>query len=535
MTATTGYRDRSEPDDAALTRHHALVGLHALAGTLNGVQPEKIPDFEAAPAGDMLRTVADAPLEEIPVSARVDLLFNLAAAGFSDHEEEHRALMASVADARGVSVDQMSADLKAAAAGTTALQKTATGQALAHHESAFIGEDVCRTRTVTVGALKATWVFSEFETDAPFENVVGWIDPHKWPQRGPTLFKHMDVVGGMPATPIGGLSNDHWHGVFHEEVQIVRRLNTLLHCDYWRDGDRAAGMTYDLDVSLDSQIDVDRGFLLVVNDGTVRRVKALKIVGFTNDLWDDVARLVCPIWTDFVRAAVEGGTSSRPSTPASDQADVPEGASTGDWLNDWLQFFSDSSRTYVDMVTDVSSRATAGGYQASDWLDDARQYWTQLAKDWSQAWSYGLESWEEIASQGMDAGFPPPGRQREAARGMATSMMGMAGSRASGAASAAGPGGLRVEGTTVPVPGVAAGSSPRVPKLESIEAGGATIDAADIAVTIVALPDGTPGVRVVTSNAVVPAGLYVGVIESADQQPLAPVHLYVSRAEGQAQ
>jgi 2,4-dienoyl-CoA reductase-like NADH-dependent reductase (Old Yellow Enzyme family) len=66
-------------------------------------------------------------------------------------------------------------------------------------------------------------------------------------------------------------------------------------------------------------------------------------------------------------------------------------------------------------------------------------------------------------------------------------------------------------------------------------AGGATIDAADIAVTIVALPDGTAGVRVVTSNAVVPAGLYVGVIESADQQPLAPVHLYVSRAEGQAQ
>ena len=70
----------------------------------------------------------------------------------------------------------MLSDLKEAAAGDTPFHRTASGQSMPHHETAFIGEDVCTTRTVSVGTLTATWVFSEFETDAPFENVVGWID-----------------------------------------------------------------------------------------------------------------------------------------------------------------------------------------------------------------------------------------------------------------------------------------------------------------------------------------------------------------------
>lgn len=538
MSTDDEYRADAQTDGALEARHQALVSLHGMAGALNGVRPEDVPGLRPASPSSTLLNVAGAPLDEIPVAARVGVLFNLAKAGFphfADHEQEYRTLLASVADARGLSVDQMLSDLKEAAAGDTPFHRTASGQSMPHHETAFIGEDVCTTRTVSVGTLTATWVFSEFETDAPFENVVGWIDPRSWPQRGPMMFKQMDVVGAMAPTPIGSLGSDHWHGVFHEEVQLVRRLNTLLHCDYWRDGDRAAGMTYDLDVSLDSQIDVDRGFLLVVDDGAVRRVKALKIVGFTTDLWDDVARMVCPIWTDFVRAAVEGGTSSTPSTPTSGPADVPAGASAGDWLSDWLEFFSDSSRPYLDMFTGVTSRASSGAYQASDWFDDARQYWAQLAKDWSQAWSYGLESWEEITSQGMDAGFPPPGKPRETARGVATSMAAMAGAAAGGAPVPTAPGGLRPEGTIVPVPGLVAGSSPRVSTLESIEAGGATIEAADIGTTVVEMPDGTAGVRVATWSAVAPAGLYVGLIESGDGQPLAPVHLYVSRAEAPTQ
>jgi hypothetical protein len=97
------------------------------------------------------------------------------------------------------------------------------------------------------------------------------------------------------------------------------------------------------------------------------------------------------------------------------------------------------------------------------------------------------------------------------------------------------PSGLRPEGTTVPVPGLDPASSPRVSRLESIEAGGATIEAADIRVAVTPLPDGTPGVTVVSTNPAVAAGLYVGTITTADGQPLAPVHLYVSRAEAPVQ
>ena len=209
-------------------------------------------------------------------------------------------------------------------------------------------------------------------------------------------------------------------------------------------------------------------------------------------------------------------------------------------MNDWLGFFTESSRTYVDMAVDVMSRASGGGYQASDWLDDARAYWDQLAKDWSTAWSYGLESWEEVQSQGMDAGFPPPGQARETARGMASSMANAAAAAMSpatpGLAQApARSGGARAEGTTVPLPGLDRDASPQVSRLESIEAGGATIDTADIRVSVVPLPGGVPGVRVVTTNTVVPAGLYVGTISAADGTALAPVQLFVSRAEAPAQ
>jgi len=143
---------------------------------------------------------------------------------------------------------------------------------------------------------------------------------------------------------------------------------------------------------------------------------------------------------------------------------------------------------------------------------------------------------EEITSQGMDAGFPPPGKARETARGMASSVAAsVAGAASAGTAGSAAAVGLRAEGTTVAVPDLPRGVSPRVRLLTSIEATGATIDAAEISATVTSLPDGTPGVRVSTTNSVLPAGLYVGMIEWADQQRPAPVQLYLSRAEAPTQ
>ena len=79
---------------------------------------------------------------------------------------------------------------------------------------------------------------------------------------------------------------EHWHGEFFEEVQLVDRLKTLLHCDYFSDPGTAVGMTYDLTRSLGGQIIVDRGFLLASDiGGGTHRVKALKIVGFEESSW----------------------------------------------------------------------------------------------------------------------------------------------------------------------------------------------------------------------------------------------------------
>ena len=277
----------SHVDQDAEARHDALLSLHALSGAFEDLDPKIIPGFRTSPPATALRVLAKASEQEISISARLAVLYELVRAGlpqYESYEAEYRLLAESVAAARGLDVDQLLSDVKESAGGAP-FHANQSGQALPHHETAFIGEDVCTVGEVQVGGLNATWVFSEFETDAPFERVADWVDPRSWPERGPLLFKRMDIVGaGRPVNinPPGGmrpLGDEHWHGVFHEEVQLVKRVNTLLHCDYWRDGDRAAGMTYELDLSLDDEIDVDRGFLLVNNAGGVRRVKALKIVG----------------------------------------------------------------------------------------------------------------------------------------------------------------------------------------------------------------------------------------------------------------
>ncbi len=529
-----GNHDAGAPsDDAGTTLHHALVGLHALAA---GKKPGALPGLRGSrSAGDQMRALAGASEEQVPVSARVGVLFRLAKADFPAYdtdEDAYRQLAASVAQARGLDGDQLLDDLKLSATETVPFESTASGQALPHEEAAFVSSDVCTTRRVNVGGLEAVWVFSEFETDAPFEHVAEWVDPHNWPARGPMLFKTMAPQGpGQPVAIPGDLGTEHWHGVFHEEVQLVSRLSTLLHCDFWRDGDTSAGMTYDLDVSLDGQIDVDRGFLLVNDLGPVRRVKALKVVGFTTDAWDYVAELVCPFWTDWVRGAVRGGTTSTPRPPTHEPPDTPAtqggdtGVDPGGLLEDWVRFFGSAARDYLALFTDTGTRMRAGGYSASDWVDDGTRYWSKLAKDWARAWTYGLEALDEVAREGVDAGFAPPGSPRATARGLVTSMT-----------AGAPPGAATVpaESTTIPVTGLRVDDQPVVSRLVSIEAGGVALSGSDVAVTVVELDDGSAGVRLSTTNTQVPPGLYVGMLQSPQGSPLAPVQLYVSRASAGA-
>ena len=500
--------------------HQALIGLHDLAGAFGSVDMGSLPGFNFTPNDTALRVVAEAPKEEIPVSARLAVLHDLARADFPDyesHEAEYRLLAASAVDEHGIDVDQLLDDLKESAQTGVPLSSTQSGQQLPHHAAAFIGEDVCTIRKVDVGGLTGTWIFSEFETDAPFDNVTQWVDPRNWPRFGPMLFKQMDVVGGSEPVAIKTLGDEHWHGVFHEEVQLVSRINTLLHCDFWRDGDLAAGMTYELNLSLDSELDVDRGFLSVNDIGPVRRVKALKIVGFTQEIWDEVAHMVCPFWTDFVRAAVQGGTTSNPKPPTHPTPGEPDTSPLGDTLDAWVEFFGDSARTYLELFGDVASRATSGGYSAADWVDDGTRYWSQLAKDWAQAWSFGTELLDEVSREGLNAGFMPPGKPREAGRGAASAMTTAPASS---------------EGTLIPVAGLGKDDQPTCTNLVSIEAGGATIQSTDITVSVEELDDGTYGVRLTTTEGSVPPGLYVGDIENPQGQRLATAQLYLSRAIG---
>src|SRR5829696_6556761 len=517
-------------DQDADARHHALLSLHALSGAFGGLDPSIIPGFRSSSPGTSLQTLATAPEQEIPISARLALLFDLTRAGlphYESYEAEYRLLAESVAQARGLDVDQLLFDVKESARGAP-FPRTRSGQALPHHEIAFIGQNVCTVRNVKVGGLNATWIFSEFETDAPFDRVADWVDPRSWPQRGPLLFKRMDIVGAARPVDINRpgdvrpLGDEHWHGVFHEEVQLVKRLNTLLHCDYWRDGGRAAGMTYELNLSLDDEINVDRGFLLVNNAGSVRRVKALKMVGFTADVWDQVAAMVCPFWTDWVRSAVEGGSNSVPKPPTHTP---PDGTGSrrpsplDDSLDAWGRFFGDSARTYLDLFQDVTSRISSSRYSTVDLLADGTRCWSQLAKDWARAWSNGLQMLDDVGRDGLDAGFMPPGAAREPGRGAATTMM--TGARPQTA-------GTDPEGTIVPVTGVGPADQPVSSDLVSIEAGGATIASQNVVATVQTLEDGSYGVRVRTTDTSVAPGLYIGHLKRPDGQMLAPLQLYVS-------
>ncbi len=502
----------------------ALLVLHARAGAFGGLDARAVPGLRHPSVAEALRAVADADDGAVSAAARLRVLHDLAKADFPGYDEaegEYRALAASVADARGLDAEQVLSDVKESAREQVAFDRTTTGRALHHRDVAFVDQDVCTTRTVRTDGLLATWVFSEFETDAPFAGVADWIDPRSWPERSPMMFKRMDLVGAQGPVEIAALGDHHWHGVFHEEVQLVKRVNTLLHCDYWR-GDSAAGMTYSLDLSLDGEIDVDRGFLSVEDLGDVRRVRALKLVGFTTDAWDDVARMVCPFWTDWVRGAVEGGTTSRPTPPQPGPPSGKPSTPTADTLDAWIRFFGESARTYLDIFADMGNTVRAPGFAPADLMADGNRYWSQLAKDWAKAWSYGLEALEEVGREGTDAGLTPPDTERWTGRGLASAMTAAATGAAATSAAPAG------ESTTVPVPGLTADTKVECSPLMSIESGGAALS--DVSVTVEPLGDGRFGARVQTTDVSVPPGLYVGTLRIPGQEAATPVQLYVARA-----
>ncbi len=510
-------------DSRAGGSEHAasLLALHQLAGAIDSASREVIP----VEPGIALQTLADAAPDEVPLSARISVLHALAKndlPGFDEHEPEYHAIAASIGDTYGLSSEQVIADLKQAVADPTTFDSSSTGSALPHETTAFMMEDVCNTASVVVDGKSAAWVFSEFETDASFEDVAEWVNPINWPQRSPLMFKQMFPIDGGPDPLPAGVGGTSFHGTYHEEVQLIDRLNTLLHCDFVRIDGVYAGMTYELDRSLDNEIVVDRGFLLVNELGDTRHVKALKVVGFTETGWNDVAQWVCPIWTDFVRGAVRGGSVSTPVP----QPDDPPGAGTG-VVADWIQFLRTTIDDYVDMGVEFVTDVGAGDYTPSRLVQDGAQYWLKVARDWSRASALGYSSLQKMAG---GAGIAPE-LDDLAAPFVQTLGQPAAVGRGEGEA-AVPPSRPDTEGTTLPVLSLKPDESVSCGDLARVGESQNVIRGSSVTAAPIRLSGGVLGIHIEAPTSQTMPGMYVGqaTVGANGNQRQVPVQLYVSRA-----
>ena len=525
---------KSSATESSVTPYHALLSLYIHAGSID---VGRIPGYQPVSLPEALAVVAAADPTEIPYSARLAVLYDLAKADYPDREANDDAylrLADSVApDRRGMDASALLLRLKQAAKTGERLIPALEPEGLYARETAFISESVCDTREVRIGGLSATWIYSEFETDADFGDLATWLDPRRWDRWGHLFFREMKLVETAEPIPLGRPGHPHWHGLFREVVQLpLREITTLLHCDYWREGDQAAGMTYDLALSVDSQLDVDRGFILVNDLGNnLRSVRVLKIVSFTNFLWDQVAEWVCPFWTDWVRAAVQAGTKGDPKHRG--PVPLPGLPLLTESLRQCVDHFSESAEAYVEFIDDMTSRVRSREYTTSDLLEDGRLYWSQLAQDWSKAWLHGFQALDAFGREGLRSTTTQPENRTRPA----SAATGAAGAAATTAAPGGlgGPAGVAPEGldsTLVRVPGLAAGSRPTASDLVSIEAGGARIAANKLLLTVESLDSGEYGVRLRTTETAASAGLYIGQLAIAGGPQGVPVQLYVSGAVG---
>ena len=496
------------------------MSLLTRAGHFGDDGPPSPPGWRLPPTADALRALTESPKDEIPNSVRIAVLYDLAREGFPDRDsarDEYLGLAHSVTDGRDVDPDQLLNDLQEASGKQAPFHTTATGQALDPHEVAFVGESVCRVQRVRVGELTGTWIYSEFDTDAPFESVSEWVDPRNWPRLAPFMFKGMNVVGAPRPLAITGQGTDHWHGVFHEEVQLFNRISALLHCDHWRDGDRAAGMTFELDFSPDGQTG-RRPWVHPVtnirleNGDPACRVQALKIVGFTADIWDRFAERVCPWWTDFLRGAVRDSSSApKPTEPAS----PPESLHPEDLITAWTSLLrrrrpgrtSTSSRTSTREPLPARTRPPTGWPTGPASGPGSRRTGCRL----------GHTAWRSFPSSPVTpAGRESicvrrrrrrrPRRPQQARRPQRAPPPADSGARQATTPPASAPPGSpaaaapALDDLVFSVPGLGEGERPVGSDLVSIEAGARTIAARDVSVTVVTSRTARVAVRLRTSG-----------------------------------
>ena len=101
----------------------------------------------------------------------------------------------------------------------------------------------------------------------------------------------------------------------------------------------------------------------------------------------------------------EGESAPTPRNPARPPGGGPD---PGDLVGEWTAFFGASARTYLDLFEDMNTRAVSGVYSPSDWLADGSRFWSRMAKDWVQAWTYGLDRLPEAVRDPGGTRFAPP-------------------------------------------------------------------------------------------------------------------------------
>jgi hypothetical protein len=131
---------KAKDGEDAEAYYHALLSLHALSGPSEISTPRSFLGFVRPPGHGPANTRRGPGAGDTHL-ASLGVLFNLARTGLPHHdsyEAEHRLLAESVAQSRSHDVDQLLIDLKESARGTP-FPRTGSGQALPHHETAFIG------------------------------------------------------------------------------------------------------------------------------------------------------------------------------------------------------------------------------------------------------------------------------------------------------------------------------------------------------------------------------------------------------------
>ena len=377
-------------------------------------------------------------------------------------------------------------------------------------------EVTCAAIAVDVEGDQAVWIFTEFETGESLKNLRDWLIPDNWPEWGGEMFKEMRPISSVDLRPTQD-TGQQTHSKYLEVVEIGgHRLETELRCEF-KSTQAWAAITYDLDRSVGDMLVVDRGYLMAADVGGRRHVKALKVVGFTDTLLNNVATTVCPKWSTWVQRATKvaevqaagGNVDPKPGSIGDSDPRVSQSAEgvagfTGGVAQQWISTVTDMVDFYAPFTADVTERVWSGKYSRVDYANDTTRLFQRLARDWSVAWQAGMDSmsnWADVTvrpTAGAD-----PGRSART-----------------------------TEHTTLMVKARSDKARVTISDLTRIGRRQATIKASEVTITPPVIEQaGNAYVTIQAETSKVPCGLYEGALVAGAGGKQAPALFYVSHAQ----